>query len=68
MNNLEIKARLVSFITSIVTVATVVSQVSAEVLEIVGDWDGQTVNALAALPALWYIIRNVTPSDRKGLI
>lgn len=68
MNNLQVKARTASVFTSIVTISTAVSQGAAEIVKLVGDWDGQWVNLLALIPAVVVIIRNVTPAEYKGLL
>jgi len=65
----DIRDKVVNVLTSVLTVAAIVSQVGAEVVEIIGGWDGEVINLVAVIPALIFAIRRVTsvPKEERGL-
>ena len=62
--------RAIVILTSVVTVAVIVSQVAAEVAEAIGGWNGEWVNLILLAPAIIAIIRRVTPVERteRGIL
>jgi len=70
MSNLVlIRDKAVAVITSVVTIAVAVSQAGAEIVGQLTAWDGQLVNLVALVPAIFIAIRRVTPvaKDERGL-
>jgi len=58
---LEVQGKVLAVLQSVVTVAAAVSQGAAELVKVLGSWDGQWVNLAALVPAVLFAIRRVTP-------
>ena len=65
----QFRDKAVAVLTSVVLIATAVSQAGAEILEAVAGWDGQLVNLIGLAVAVIAVIRRVTPvaKDERGL-
>jgi len=64
------KDKAVALLTSVVAIATAVSQGGAEIAKLIGDWDGQLINIVALIPAVIVVVRRVTPvaKGERGLV
>jgi hypothetical protein len=67
---LEVRDRITAVVTSVVTVAVVVSQVGAIIVEQLSGWDGEWVNLVGVVAGIVFAIRRVTPvaKDERGLV
>lgn len=65
----NVRDKVVSVLTSVVLVAPAVSQITAEIAEVLIGWDGQLANLVALFPAIVFAIRRVTPvaKEERGL-